>query len=275
MAMRVGFIGLGQMGKPIATNIQAAGFDLMVFDLRSEPLRELERLGAKVARSPREVGAHAEIIGLAVPDDDAVRAVVAGPEGVLELAGPGTVVAVHSTVRPSTVRQLAEHATSRGVILLDAQMSGGSVGARNRTLCFMVGGDAAALERCRPVLEATGAHIFHMGPLGMGAAAKAAQQAVTVINVMAAVEGFRLAETAGVDLQAFERLLSVSAGQSYMTDRWLEHYRPMVTNDPRPFYRGLRAVLGLAFDLDVPMPATALAQQTIPWALAEHMELQE
>jgi 3-hydroxyisobutyrate dehydrogenase-like beta-hydroxyacid dehydrogenase len=261
------------MGKPIATNIQQAGFDLMVYDLRSERVRDLEQLGAKGARSSREVGAHAEIVALAVPDDASVEAAVAGPDGVLDGARAGTVIAVHSTVRPATVKHLAEQAERKGVTLIDAQMSGGNEGATKRTLCFMVGGEKAAFDRCRPVLEASGKHIFHMGPLGMGAAAKASQQAITVINVMAACEGFRMAETAGVDLEAFEQLLGVSAGQSYMTDRWLERYRPMVTDDPRPFYRGLRAVLGLAFELDVPAPATALAQQTIPWALAEHLEL--
>jgi 3-hydroxyisobutyrate dehydrogenase-like beta-hydroxyacid dehydrogenase len=275
VATKVGFIGLGQMGKPIATNIQQAGFDLMVYDLRPERVRDLQQLGAKAARASREIGAHAEIVALAVPDDAAVEAAVAGPEGVLDGAGEGTVIAVHSTVRPATVKRLAEQAAAKGVTLIDAQMSGGNEGARKRTLCFMVGGEKAAFDRCRPVLEASGKNIFHMGALGMGAAAKASQQAITVINVMAACEGFRMAETAGVDLEAFEQLLAVSAGQSYMTDRWLERYRPMVTDDPRPFYRGLRAVLGLGFELDVPMPATALAQQTIPWALAEHMENQE
>ncbi len=269
MATKVGFIGLGAMGKPIASNIQAAGFDLMVYDLRAEPLRELERLGAKVARSNRELGEHAEIVALAVPDDAAVEAAIAGEDGVLEGARPGTVIAVHSTVRPATVVHLAEQASTKGMILLDVQMSGGNEGAIKRTLCFMAGGDKVAFERVRPVLEASGKQIFHLGGLGMGAAAKAAQQAITVINVMAACEGFRMAEKAGVDLDVFTELLAVSAGQSYMTDRYLKRMHPMVTEDPRPFYRGLRAVLGLAFELDVPMPATALAQQTIPWALRE------
>ena len=141
MATRVGFIGLGAMGKPIATNILQAGFDLMVYDLRPEPLQELERLGAKTARSSRDVGEHAEVVALAVPDDAAVEAAVAGPEGVLDGAAPGTVVAVHSTVRPATVKRLAEQAAARGVSLIDAQMSGGNAGATARTLCFMVGGD--------------------------------------------------------------------------------------------------------------------------------------
>ncbi|HZT07585.1 MAG TPA: NAD(P)-dependent oxidoreductase [Chloroflexota bacterium] len=269
MPTRVGFIGLGQMGKPIATNIQNAGFDLAVYDVRQEPMDELVRLGAVAAASPRELGARSEIIALAVPDDRAVEEALVGKHGALDAAVSGTVVAIHSTIHPDTARRLAARGRQRGVEVIDAQMSGGQTGARARTLCFMVGGPRDAFERCRPVLEASGENIFHMGDLGMGAAAKAAQQAITVVNILAAVEGFRIAETAGVDLESFQKLLAVSAGQSYMTDRWLQHYRPMATTDPRPFYRGLRAVLGLAFDLDVPAPATALAQQVIPWALME------
>jgi len=269
MSTRVGFIGLGAMGKNIATNIQVAGFDLMVYDLRQGPLDDLAKLGAKVARSNREIGEHSEIVALAVPDDRAVDAAIAGEDGVLEGAKPGTLIAIHSTIHPNTAKRLAERASAQGVTVIDAQMSGGQTGAEARTLCFMVGGDRAAFERCRPVLEASGTNIFHMGALGMGAAAKASQQAITVINVMAALEGFRMAEKAGVDLDSFQELLGVSAGKSYMTDNWMQRYRRMETEDPRPFYRGLRAVLSLGFDLDVPMPATALAQQTIPWGLME------
>jgi 3-hydroxyisobutyrate dehydrogenase-like beta-hydroxyacid dehydrogenase len=267
MTTRVGFIGLGQMGKNLATNIQQAGFDLMVFDLRKEPLDELAKLGAKVAESPRDIADHSDIIALAVPDDKTVEDALVGEDGALDNARPGTLIAIHSTIHPKTAKKLAERGAARGVTLVDAQMSGGQEGAKAKTLCFMVGGDREAFDRLRPVLEASGPNHFHMGALGMGAAAKAAQQSITVINVMAALEGFRLAEKAGVDLNAFQELLGVSAGRSYMTDRWMEHYREFNTTDPRPFYQGLRAVLGLGFDLDVPMPATALAQQTIPWGL--------
>lgn len=269
MATKVGFIGLGTMGKPMATNILKAGFALTVYDLREEPVRELAMLGATPARSPREVAEQAEIIELAVPDDAAVEAAVLGTDGALSGAGEGSVIAVHSTIHPDTVRHIAELAKPKGVEVIDAQMSGGQAGAVAATLCFMVGGDRAALERCRPVFASMGAHIFHLGPLGMGAMAKAAQQAITVINVLASSEGFRLAEQAGVDLEAFDQLLRVSAGQSHITDNWLAHYRPMRSSEPRPFHRGLRAVLALGYDLDVPLPATALAQQTVPWTVAE------
>ncbi|MBM2809690.1 MAG: 2-hydroxy-3-oxopropionate reductase [Chloroflexi bacterium] len=267
MATRVGFIGLGAMGKPIAANIQQAGFDLMVYDLRAEQMDALAKLGAKRARSPRELGAHAEVIALAVPDDVAVEAALLGPEGAMDGANPGTLIAIHSTVRPDTVHRLAKEAKGRGLSLIDAQMSGGHYGAESRTLCFMVGGEQADFERCKPVLQASGQNIFHLGGLGVATAAKAAQQAITTVNILAAVEGFRLAETAGVDLEVFQQMVAVSAGQSHICNDWLQHYHPMTTDDPRPFYRGLRAVLALARELDVQLPGTALAQQIIPWSL--------
>lgn len=267
MSTRVGFIGLGTMGKPMARNALQAGFDLMVYDVRPPPVEELAALGARPATSCREVGEYAEIVELAVPDDQQVRVALLGEDGVLAGAKPGCVIAIHSTVHPDTVRQVAEEARAKGVEILDAQMSGGQEGALSRTLCFMVGGDPKALERCRPVLLASGPHIFSMGALGMGAVTKAAQQIITVVNILAASEGFRLAGRAGVDLEAFQRLLAVSAGQSYITDQWLERFHSHQSSDPRPFYRGMRPILGLAFDLDVSLPGAALAQQVVPWAL--------
>lgn len=271
MATKVGFIGLGTMGKPMAANALQAGFDLMVYDLQDDPMRELAASGAKAAGSCREVGAHAEIIQLAVPDDAAVEAVLLGEDGALSAGQPGSVVAVHSTVHPRTIRRVAENAQARGVAVLDAQMTGAQRGAIARSLTFMVGGDAAVLERCRPVLEASGRNIFHMGGLGMGAVTKAAQQAMTCVNLLAAVEGFRLAERAGVDMEVFQRVVALSTAQSFVADTRMGFPTAEGARrdggDPRPFYRGLRAVLALAYDLDVPLPATALAQQTIPWRL--------
>src|SRR5436309_1294762 len=121
MATRVGFIGLGQMGKNLATNIQRAGFDLMVYDLRQEPLDDLARLGAKVAESPRDIADHSEIIALAVPDDQAVDAALVGEEGALDNAKPGTLVAIHSTIHPNTAKRLAERGAAKGVTVIDAQ----------------------------------------------------------------------------------------------------------------------------------------------------------
>ncbi len=130
MATKVGFIGLGNIGKPMAINVAKAGFDLMVYDLREEPLKELAGLGAKVASSAREVGEHGEIVELVVVDDAQVETLTLGEGGVLSGAKPDTVIAIHSTVHPKTVRKIAELARTRGVGVIDAEVSGGERGAQ-------------------------------------------------------------------------------------------------------------------------------------------------
>lgn len=275
----VGFVGLGTMGTPMARNALRAGFDLTVFDLREEAMHELVAAGARAARSAREVATRAEIIQMAVPDDAAVLAAALGEDGILAGARPGTTIAIHSTIQPRTAVEVEARARERGVHVLDASMTGARRGAETQNLLFMVGGDADVLERCRPVLAASASHIIHMGPLGMGAVTKVAQQAVTVVNLLAATEGLRLARKAGVDLDAFYEVLHLSTAQSHVIDNRMAFppelggEPPREGGDPRPFYRGLRAVLALAFDLDEPLPATALAQQSVPWALGAGRDL--
>lgn len=263
---RVGYIGLGNMGCPIATNVTQAGFDLMVYDIRPEPLRDLATAGAKIARSSAEVGEHAELVEVSVVDDEQVESVALASDGVLAGAKPGTVIAIHSTIHPDTARKIGALARPKGVEVLDAAVSGGAAGARARTLCYMVGGDKAAFERCRPVFETSGTHIFYMGELGMGAATKTAQQAITVVNLLAAAEGFGLAAKAGIDLEAFQQVVHASTAQSGMADRWLG--RQFDEHTIELFYLGLRPILALAHDLDLPLPGTALTQQLIRQVLS-------
>lgn len=277
--MPVGFVGLGTMGSVMARNVLEAGFPLCVFDVRPEPMAQLTALGAATAGSPREVAERSEVIEVAVGDTAQVEEVIVGPEGLLAGVSPGAVIAVHSTIYPLALRPLAEEAEARGVHILDAQMSGAQRGATSQSLIFMVGGDADALERCRPVLEASGKHIFHMGGLGMGAATKLAQQIVTTVNLLAATEGFRVAKKAGVDMDKFRAVLSLSTGQSFVADTLMGFPSPQGSRRPaaeraedRPFFRGLRACLALAADLDVSVPGAALAQQQIPWSLSSGEE---
>ena len=207
MADRVGFVGLGTMGTPMALNALAAGFELTVYDPRAEATESVAQGGAKVATSARELAETSDVIQLAVPDDAAVHAAVLGEDGLLAGARPGTTIIIHSTIHPRTAKDVGERAAAQGVHVLDAQMTGARTGAEARNLLFMVGGDAAVLDRVRPVLEASASHVIHMGPWGMGAVTKAAQQAVTVVNLLAASEGIRLAQKGGVDLDAFFEVL--------------------------------------------------------------------
>ena len=269
MATRVGFIGLGNIGKPMAINIAKAGFDLMVYDLRPEPMRELTALGAKAARSADEIGAHGEIIEIVVVDDAQVEAALLGEGGALSAARSGSVIAVHSTVHPRTIRKLAERAAAKGVTLIDAEVSGGERGAIAKSLCYMVGGDKAAFEKCRAIFATSGANIFHLGPLGSGAITKLAHNLIVYVNMLAASEGMRLAEKAGVDLNSMEQVVRAGAAQSRVADHWSRQRAlgESYTSGPRGLleliHKDLRLALELGHDVDLPLPGAALTQQVI------------
>jgi 3-hydroxyisobutyrate dehydrogenase-like beta-hydroxyacid dehydrogenase len=267
MATKVGFIGLGNIGKPMAINVAKAGFDLMVYDLREEPLKELAGLGAKVASSAREVGEHGEIVELVVVDDAQVETLTLGEGGVLSGAKPDTVIAIHSTVHPKTIKKIAELARTRGVGVIDAEVSGGERGAQAQTLCYMVGGDRALFEKCRPVFATSGANIFHLGELGMGAAAKLAHNLIVYVNMLAASEGMLLGEKAGLNLEALQEVVRAGAGQSRVADNWSQQHRlrDNYTTGPQGLrqliHKDLRLALELGHDLGLALPGAALTQQ--------------
>jgi 3-hydroxyisobutyrate dehydrogenase-like beta-hydroxyacid dehydrogenase len=204
MPLRVGFIGLGNQGKPIAANLVAAGFETWVFDVAPAPVAELAAKGAKAAGSPREVGKRADVICICVPEDLHVRAVVLGADGVLAGAARGAVIAIHSTILPETALALAEQATPRGVAVLDACVTGGAVRAAQKQLTYLVGGDPAALEKARPVLEASAVKIIHAGELGNGAKLKLCLNLITYIQWAAAFESFALAQAVGLPQELLE-----------------------------------------------------------------------
>ncbi len=269
MTTRVGFIGLGNMGKHMAINIAKAGFDLMVYDLRAEPMRELTALGAKAARSADEIGAHGEIIEVVVVDDRQVEAALLGEGGALSAAKRGSIIVIHSTVHPRTVRKLAEQAAAKGVTLIDAEVSGGERGAIAKSLCYMVGGDKAAFERCRPIFATSGANIFHLGALGSGAITKLAHNLIVYVNMLAASEGMRLAEKAGVDLKSLEQVVHAGAAQSRVADHWSQQrkLKDTYTSGPRGLmelmHKDLRLALELGHDLGLSLPGAALTQQML------------
>lgn len=205
MVERVGFIGLGYIGEPMAKNL-CGRFETVVYDLRDEAVQALVEAGAKPAASNREVGERCEVIGVCVVDDAGTEAVVAGDAGILEGAAPDTVVAIHSTVHPDTVRRLAAQARERDVYVVDAQMTGGPSVAAQRKLRYMTGGDPAALERCRPVFETSASEIIHCGEVGMGALAKLCNNLARYTAWQGFIEADRLAAHAGL---AREKLLEV------------------------------------------------------------------
>ena len=269
MVSKVGYIGIGNIGKPIATNVVKGGFDLMVCDLREEPMKELAALGAKMARYPMEVGKHAEIIEMSVVDDAQVETVIAGEKGILSGAQRGTIIAIHSTIHPRTVKRVAELAKASGVHMVDAQVSGGERGARAKTLCYMVGGEKEDFERCRPVFETSGKEIFHVGQVGMGAVAKLAQQVIVMMNRLSAYEGMLLGESAGLDPKILQQVVRASSGDSRVASNW-DQYRDIGTSDLAiaqerlgGFYKGLIPALELGHELGLSLPGLALTQQLL------------
>jgi 3-hydroxyisobutyrate dehydrogenase len=204
MARAVGYIGLGIIGKPLASHLAPAGFETCVYDLLDEPVRELVAGGAVAAGSPRELAERCEIVGICVPADEHVRAVLRGEDGVLAGAAPGTVVAVHSTVLPDSVVELAEEAAAREVVLIDAPVTGGDKRAEEGVVTYLVGGDPGVLERIRPYLEASSETILHAGELGDGLRLKLALNVLSYIQWAAAHEAFLLARALGLPAELFE-----------------------------------------------------------------------
>ncbi|MBM2811905.1 MAG: 2-hydroxy-3-oxopropionate reductase [Chloroflexi bacterium] len=262
MVKRVGYIGVGGIGGPIAQNVLAGGFELMVYDLRQEAMDALAKLGAKTAKSAAELAEWAELIETSVDGDDAVLAAFLGKNGAMEGAKPGAIIAVHSTIHPSTVKKIAEVGKPKGVKAMDVNPTGGAEGVRKHTLVWLVGGDREDLDATRSVFETSGKDIFYMGPTGMGSAAKCAQQMITTVNMLAAYEGFRVAQAVGLDLEEFDKAVKLSTGQSYMADRWYKgFFNGMAAHGRDGFHKGLIPCLQLAHEVGVSAPGTALIQQ--------------
>jgi 3-hydroxyisobutyrate dehydrogenase-like beta-hydroxyacid dehydrogenase len=221
MATRVGYIGLGDMGKAMASNLASKGFDARVYDLDPKPMEELAAAGAKAASSCREVGEHAQVLSVCVPADAHVEAVLLGENGALAGMAAGSVVAIHSTVQPGTVERMAEAARERGVDLIDVCVTGGRQVAEKGELTLLIGGESVVLEKARPVLEAYGTNLLHAGPLGAGAKLKLAVNLLTYVNFAAAAESFRLAKASGLDTEIFLEAVRSNGQLSAMQQRFI------------------------------------------------------
>jgi 3-hydroxyisobutyrate dehydrogenase-like beta-hydroxyacid dehydrogenase len=230
----LGFIGLGQMGGPMAARLAGWPGGLWVYDVDPDATADLEGDGAKVAGSPREVAEHAAHVSVMVRDDEQVRGVLAGPDGVLAGAAAGTVVALHSTIHPDTARQLAEQAATHGVTVLDAPVSGGAMGARNGALAILVGGEQAGFAASREVLERMGELVVHVGPIGAGTAAKLARNLLHFVAFTAATEASRLAEAAGIELPVLGEVVrhtdAITGGPGAIM--WRDRIGPVPHDDP-------------------------------------------
>lgn len=203
----VGFIGLGNMGAPIARRLLTWPGGLVVCDVRAEATEPFVAEGATAASTPAEVARTARLVSVTVLDDAQVRDVVDGPEGILRTAAPGTVIAVHSTISDSTAVELADVCATAGVHLVDAPVSGGAPGAEKGQLAVMVGGPREAYEACTPVFRLWAAMPVHAGEVGAGTRMKLARNLLHFISFTATAEASRLAEAAGVDIAKLGRVV--------------------------------------------------------------------
>lgn len=196
----IGFIGLGQIGGPMASRLADWPGGCTVFDVVPEATAACAALGATVAESPAEVAARSRVISVMVRDDAQVASVLDGPDGILRRAEPGTVVAIHSTISAEAPARFAAMAEPHGVHILDAPVSGGMMGAASGTLAIMLGGSDEAVALARGPLERLGTLVAHLGPLGAGTAAKLARNLITFASYAAVGEAMRLGEAMGIDL---------------------------------------------------------------------------
>jgi 3-hydroxyisobutyrate dehydrogenase-like beta-hydroxyacid dehydrogenase len=265
----IGFIGLGNMGKPMAANLIHAGFHLTVFDIRREAADDLIQQGAVWADSPRQVAERSSVVFTALPGPPEIEAAVLGRDGVLEGAQAVDYYIDVSTSTPGSIRTIAEQAHARGVQVLDAPVSGGVRGARKATLVFMVGGEAEAFRACEPILAHLGEKVIHTGQLGSGYVTKLVNNYMGMSNAVASMEAMVLGVRAGVDPQKLLEVVNAGTGASHMA-RTLYPYLILNRNfEPTRFSMELGAKdLQLAVDLAHELGVPVNVGETVAGALA-------
>ena len=226
--MKVGFVGLGNMGNPMATNLVKAGHELTVHDLRREAATNLLEMGANWADSPREVVPGNDVVFTSLPVPRDVDAVVLGENGIMESATPNTVYMDLSTNSPTSIRRIHDTCAERGVSVLDAPVSGGVYGAAAGTLAVMVGGDQAIFDRMKPTLDAIGSHVVYCGPIGNGMVCKICNNLLSMGIGVLMTEALTLGVKAGVDLATLADVIANSSGGN----------RRLVEKFPRFLFQG-------------------------------------
>lgn len=271
MTEATGFIGLGIMGRPMSLNLLKAGYPLVVHSRSPASVDEVVAAGAKRASSPREVAELAEVVITMLPDSPDVESVLTKENGVFDGLRQGAVVIDMSTISPVVARRLAGEAERRGAVMLDAPVSGGEAGAINGTLSIMVGGPEQAFRRARPILEAMGKNIVHVGAAGAGQVCKACNQIVVALTIQAVSEALVLAQKAGVDPGKVREALLGGFAQSRILDA---HGQRILDRNFKPGFRArmhlkdLNIALASGREYGAPLPGTAQAMELFKALLA-------
>jgi len=260
LTMKIGFIGLGIMGKPMAKNLLKAGYPLVVYDVNPAPVKELAAAGAETASSAKEVAQKTDVVITMLPNSPHVKAAVTGPNGVLEGTKPGMIIVDMSSIAPLAAKEVAAKAAEKGVEMLDAPVSGGEPKAIDGTLSIMVGGKKEIFEKCRDFLNKMGTSIVLCGDIGAGNTTKLANQIIVALNIAAMSEALVLGTKAGVNPETiFMAIRGGLAGSAV-----LEAKVPMVLSDNfKPGFRielhikDLANAMDTAHELGVPLPLTS------------------
>ena len=266
MKSKLGFIGLGIMGKPMARNLMKAGYPIIVYDIRPESVEEIRQEGAQRASSCKEVAENCDIVITMVPDSADSEAAILGPNGVLAGCRPETIILDMSSIAPLVSQKIAAECAKKGVEMLDAPVSGGEPGAINATLAIMVGGKKEIFDRTFDIMKTVGSNVTLCGAIGAGNTTKLANQIIVALNIAAVGEALVLAAKAGVDPETvFQAIRGGLAGSTV-----LDAKAPMIiSRNFKPGFRirlhqkDLNNALATAKELNVPLPFTALVQQVI------------
>jgi len=258
--LKVGYIGLGLMGKSIARNILKAGFPLVVHNRSSASVDELVREGANAANSPAEVAAQVDAVFTNLPDSPDVEKVALGEKGIIEGTHPGLIFVDNSTIKPASTRMIAERLLAKGVLSLDAPVSGGDIGAKNGTLTIMVGGPSEAFDKVMPVFNAMGKTVTLVGDSGAGQVAKAANQIMVAAQMAAMGELLIFARKAGVDPKKVVDAIKAGAAQCWTLD--VKPPRLFAGNRAPGFkaymqLKDMRIVMETARQYELPLPSAA------------------
>jgi 3-hydroxyisobutyrate dehydrogenase len=269
---RIGFIGLGLMGKPMALNLLKHGYEVLAFNRTKRDQSELESRGAKTVASPKEVAASSDVVIDMVTDASDVEEVLLGRDGVFQEGRRGLTVVDMSTNSPETAMLVESRLSEKEVDFLDAPVSGGDKGAREGTLTIMIGGNKEVFARCLPIFEAMGKHIYYMGKTGSGQATKLANQVAVAIHTLATSEALLLGSSAGLELNDLLKVLTSGAASSWN----LSYLGPkIVARDFEPGFKAahlqkdLKSIMRLAERERLTLPASATVYQLFNSVLAD------
>ena len=262
--LKIGYIGLGLMGKPIAYNILQAGFQLIVHNRSQAAVNELVSLGAKSAQTPAETASQVDVIFTNLPDSPDVELVALGNNGIIDGAHEGLIHVDNSTIKPAVARKIADELDKKGVMCLDAPVSGGDIGAQKGTLAIMVGGPKAAVDKVMPVFNAMGKTITHVGESGTGQIAKCANQIMVAAQMTALAELLLLAKKSGADPQKVVEAIKGGAAQCWALDQKPQR---LFAGERTPGFKAsmqlkdLNIVIDTAREYGIPLPLTAVTDQ--------------